>query len=88
MPVVSYRVGGVPEQIRHRDTGLLAEPESVDGLKSCIRDLLLDHELRHKLGQTAREVVVHEYNRSKIDVRYRELYEKILRGKSPDNQKV
>lgn len=81
-------MGGVPEQIRHRNTGLLAEPESVDGLASRIKELLLDHELRHKLGRTAREVVVHECNRSKIGVRYRELHEKILRGKSLDNQKV
>jgi glycosyltransferase involved in cell wall biosynthesis len=54
VPVVATRVGGIPDMIRHGETGLLYEPGDVDGLTHCLRGLLGDAALRERLGQKAR----------------------------------
>src|SRR5262249_47502646 len=48
--VVRTRVGAIPEQIRNRETGLLVEPGSVDGLASAIEELLINEDLRRRLA--------------------------------------
>jgi glycosyltransferase involved in cell wall biosynthesis len=53
-PVVAFRVGGVPELVRHLETGWLAEPEDASSLADGIRTVLDDAELRARLGAAAR----------------------------------
>jgi glycosyltransferase involved in cell wall biosynthesis len=49
-PVVATRVGAIPEQIRDRETGILVDPGSIDGLAAGIDALLSDGSLREKLA--------------------------------------
>jgi len=44
-PVVGFRTGGIPEQIRHRETGYLAETASADDLANGLRWLLQEADL-------------------------------------------
>ena len=60
-PMVSFRVGGVPELVRDGETGLLAEPEEVRGLRDGIAKLLSDEPMRRRMGERCREVAVNEY---------------------------
>lgn len=46
VPVVASRVGGIPEIVRHEETGLLVEPGDVDALATSIKRLLTDLQLR------------------------------------------
>lgn len=52
LPVVATRVGGLPEQVRDGETGLLVEPGSVDQLASALERLLLQPALRVELGRS------------------------------------
>lgn len=50
-PVIATRVGGIPEQIRDRETGLLVEPGSAEALASAIESLLTDDDLRQRVAE-------------------------------------
>lgn len=53
-PVVASRVSGLPEIIRHGETGLLVAPGNARALASLLDRLLTDHSLRLSLGSRAR----------------------------------
>ncbi len=55
LPVVASSVGGVPEAIRHRESGLLFSPEDVDTLATLIEYLLEDREYAERLAGCARD---------------------------------
>jgi len=55
LPVASFSVGGVPEIIRHQETGLLAAPGNMDGLVEHAVSLLTQPALARSLGRAARD---------------------------------
>lgn len=55
--IVATRAGGIPETIKHRETGILVEPGQADSLALEMVGLLLDPGRRAELGQAAREWV-------------------------------
>lgn len=55
LPVVSFAVGGVPEIIRHEDTGLLCPAGDETGFIAAARRLLAEPALCRRLGRTARD---------------------------------
>ncbi len=54
VPVVGARAGGVPDVIRHGDTGFLFTPGDADDLTERLETLLRDAELRDRMGRAAR----------------------------------
>lgn len=50
-PVIATRVGGIPEQIKDGETGLLVEPNSVEQLAGAILQLLETPQLGARLGK-------------------------------------
>ena len=60
-PVVGCSVGGVPYAIKHGETGLLAEPNSVDSLYSALLRILEDDELARRLGEAGSERAAREF---------------------------
>jgi len=54
-PVVSTRVGAIPEIVVDSETGLLVKPGSIDQLAEAIERLLTDEKLRRRMSQRARE---------------------------------
>jgi len=53
--IVTTRCGGIPELIRHQETGLLAEPGNVGQLADCLLRLIKDRPLIKQLGEKARQ---------------------------------
>ncbi len=53
-PIVATRVDGLPEVVIHGQTGLLVEPDDVDGLAQAIRHLLEHPSIATAMGQAAR----------------------------------
>jgi glycosyltransferase involved in cell wall biosynthesis len=53
VPSVATRIGGLPELVVHGDTGLLVEPEDVNGLAAAIDRMADDEPLRLRLGRAA-----------------------------------
>jgi glycosyltransferase involved in cell wall biosynthesis len=54
LPVVSYDIGGVGEQVRHGDTGFLVEPGDAIALAERLRELARDPKLTKRMGEAAR----------------------------------
>jgi glycosyltransferase involved in cell wall biosynthesis len=82
VPVVSFKVGGVPEVIRPGQTGYLSLPDNVEDFRNGIIELLEDHEQRSQMARTCREIACQEYTLDQQAQRYIELYEHILQNKS------
>ena len=53
-PAIASRLGGIPEIIEDRRTGLLVPPRDAPALAGAIVELLSDAELRNRLGEAAR----------------------------------
>lgn len=62
LPVIGSRSGGVPDAVRHAETGLLVEPDDVDDLREALRTLITDGELRRRLGRGGRAAVESYFN--------------------------
>lgn len=62
VPTVAYSVAGVPEVIRHNETGLLVRPGDASGLGLRLRRLIEQPDLRRQLGLAARHHAVTNHN--------------------------
>ena len=76
-PIVSFRVGGVPEVVRPGITGYLAEPGDAHDLANGILHLL-DEALRRAMSQQCRAIALQEYRLELQVQRYLELYRYVL----------
>jgi glycosyltransferase involved in cell wall biosynthesis len=57
LPVIASRVGGIPEAVDHRASGLLTEPGSTLSIAWSMVELAKDEPMRQRLGQSLREMV-------------------------------
>lgn len=74
LPVVAFRVGGLPDIVDHRHTGLLATPFDVPELTAHIKSLLESHDVRVEIGRAAREKALRDYGSRLQGDRYEQLY--------------
>jgi glycosyltransferase involved in cell wall biosynthesis len=77
-PMVSFKIGGVPDLVRPGQTGYLAEPEDVADFRTGIIQLLEDQALRQQMEQQCREIAITEYPLELQAIRYAELYKDLL----------
>lgn len=77
VPVVAFRVGGLPELIDHGKTGFLADFSNVDQMADHIMYLLSHPEVAEQIKEQCRNVVRQKYDVRRMaqtyDQRYREL---------------
>jgi glycosyltransferase involved in cell wall biosynthesis len=55
IPVVGTATGGSAEMLKHRETGLVFQPEDSDGLAACIQELVQDQQLFRRLAQAGKD---------------------------------
>jgi glycosyltransferase involved in cell wall biosynthesis len=76
-PIVATRVGGTPEAIIDRETGILVGVRDVDAMSRAVSELINTPELRSRLGQAGRNRAQDNYSVeqyvSRLDGLYREL---------------
>jgi glycosyltransferase involved in cell wall biosynthesis len=77
-PVVSFRVGGVPDHVRPGETGFLAEPDDVLAFRDGIALLLQNEAARLRMSGTCRSSVLQDYDLSLEATRHADLYESVL----------
>lgn len=78
-PVLGFRIGGIPDVIRHEENGFLIEPRDSMSLSASILRLLKDESLRTRLGKNARDISLLRYTSEKQAQSYYQLYSKILK---------
>jgi glycosyltransferase involved in cell wall biosynthesis len=72
--VVGTPAGGIPEVIRHNETGLLARPDDPADLAQQIERLLLDVQLRERLIGAGKELAIRTYSPDATIGPFLELY--------------
>ena len=82
LPVVSTTVSGIPEQVRHDETGFLVEPEASDALADALIELLADPEKRRRFGKAGQEWVAQDFTVEKIAADYLKLWENLASEKA------
>jgi glycosyltransferase involved in cell wall biosynthesis len=66
VPVVASSVGGIPELINQRVTGLLVPPGDASALAAALRELLDDSVLRARMGPKARETAWARFSHTRV----------------------
>lgn len=74
LPVVSTRVGGIPEQVREGQEGVLIDAGDVDALAASLVTLASDPALRNAMGQRGRARIESVYAIDRIATQLRALY--------------
>jgi len=77
-PVVTARVGGIPEMIADGENGLLYEAGDVEGLSNQIIRLLNDVNLRERIRQRGRESVLSRFTKEKTIDQIKRVYSGLL----------
>src|SRR5262249_5495477 len=83
LPVVATRVGGIPDIVRDGETGLLVPPDSPGQLAEALARLVRARDLRERMAERARQIVVLEYDAELCARRHCRLYEDVLAGRQP-----
>lgn len=66
LPVISTRVGGVPELINDGSSGILVPSGSADSIRDAVSGLIKDREKMSMLGKNARERIVERFSIDKM----------------------
>ncbi|MEC9010107.1 MAG: glycosyltransferase family 4 protein [Planctomycetota bacterium] len=77
-PVVSFEIDGAPEVVLHEETGLLVQPESVEGLVESVTRLVGDQELRQRLGDEGCRRWTETFRYQEMARLVREVYQDVL----------
>ena len=56
LPLISTRLGGIPDQVHHGENGFLIAPDDVDAQARAMITLATDEPLRRQMGAAAREI--------------------------------
>jgi glycosyltransferase involved in cell wall biosynthesis len=82
-PVVASRVGGLPEAVRHDETGLLAPPGDSARLAEGVLQLLGDRDRARALGRAGRERVERIFTAAAMVEGTLGVYRELLNGRRP-----
>ena len=78
IPVISTRVGGVPEVVLDGETGILIEPGDSEQLAQAILTLIENPALRRQMGKRGREHVLANYRWEDNAALMENLYQRIV----------
>jgi glycosyltransferase involved in cell wall biosynthesis len=80
LPCVATRVGGVPEVVADRESGLLANAGDSDQLAGHLARLASDVQSGRRIGQAGRNRVLAAYGEQEMHARYRAIYQAMTTG--------
>ena len=80
LPIVSVRVGGIPEIVSDGETGLLTEVGDVEGMAERVITLATDRQLRESFGEAARLRALEKFDSQTQVSRLEEFYQGLLAG--------
>jgi L-malate glycosyltransferase len=81
LPVISSSVGGLPELVKHNETGFIAEIGDIERMAKYAIDLLTNEKKYKIFSNNSRERAVNVFDISKVVPLYEEHYRKIMDSK-------
>lgn len=82
VPVIGTRIGGTPEQVEDRVTGLLVAPNDVEALAAAMLCLIDDPARAREMGRAGRRRFLAEFEFESFYRRLRALYSSVLKPSS------
>ncbi len=79
LPLVGTEVGGIPEIIREGENGRIVRPRDAEGLAAALLELLRDPQLRARMGEASRRIVLERFSLATMIISYEDLFERLLR---------
>jgi glycosyltransferase involved in cell wall biosynthesis len=80
LAVVASRAGGIPDKVEDGRSGVLFEPRDVGALAEGLERVLVDGDLRSRMGRAGRRRVVERFSWRSIARRTVEVYAELLRS--------
>lgn len=77
-PLVAAQAGGLPEAVRHGQTGLLVEPENSQALAQAVLQVLCNPELARRMGCAGRQLAQERFDVDRYVRDYCALYRSLL----------
>lgn len=77
-PTVAFDAGGIPDLIRHLETGYLVSERNADGLAQAISFLLANPDERARIGQNARRAAERDHSVERCTERYVSVYREAI----------
>jgi glycosyltransferase involved in cell wall biosynthesis len=77
-PVVSTKVGVLPEVVLEGETGLLVPPGDENAMAGALLELLRNSNVRIRMGEAGSERVVNQFSSEVMASRTEELYFELL----------
>jgi glycosyltransferase involved in cell wall biosynthesis len=85
LPTIACRVGGVPELVEHRVTGMLVEPDSPDALAATLLEVMDRPQFANDLGRAARASIERRFSFDRMVASFERLYLSELQTREPVN---
>jgi glycosyltransferase involved in cell wall biosynthesis len=80
VPVVAYASGGLKDNVVNNFTGFVVERGNYKNAANCVKELLNSPSMRERMGKSAREHIVNNFNIDNMVDEHIALYESILSG--------
>jgi N-acetyl-alpha-D-glucosaminyl L-malate synthase BshA len=80
VPVVGSDAGGLPEVVRHAESGYLLPVGDVEGMSNRVIEILKDEERRREMGEAARHRVESLFDAERVVSQYEAVYARVLGG--------
>ena len=77
-PVIATKVGGIPEIVKHKINGLLAEPNNIHELKDALLYILNNKKEAKKMGDNAAKYAAENYGLDAIVEKLEKVYEGLI----------
>ena len=77
IPVVATAVGGNPEVVTHRNTGLLIAPRNIDELIAACESLIIDPGFRARLGNNGKGHVIKNFTKETMAGQVADIYREL-----------
>ena len=78
VPVVGSDAGGLPEVVKHTESGYLLPVGDVEGMAARTLEILKDDERRREMGQAGRRRAESLFSAERVVSRYERFYERVL----------
>ncbi|OGC47113.1 MAG: hypothetical protein A3A94_03660 [Candidatus Portnoybacteria bacterium RIFCSPLOWO2_01_FULL_43_11] len=77
LPVIGTPVGGIPDFLKERETGLFCEPGNPKSIALKIKEILSDNELKERIIKNGKKLIFEKYDWESIALKMEEIFKKL-----------
>ena len=86
VPVIASDTGGIPEVVKHGETGFLASVGDIDAMSAYALDILSDTARLQAMGEAARLRAEDHFSSESIVPQYEDFYHEVLEGRCGETE--